>query len=112
MNTEHDKEKEKHHETTGRSPMLTVIFKDKRRMSFAYAYLLAAHFTESASGDRIELNFGFAQVMIDGVRLETTYRNISLHHADEVVVVDKADTSPNRGSIHSVEILRPETEPS
>jgi len=108
MNTEDNKEKEKHHETTGRSPMLTVIFMDKQRISFAYAYLLEASFNESDAGDRIELNLGFAQIIIDGIRLETTYRNISLHHADEIVVVGKAEISPNRGSIHSVEILRPE----
>ena len=106
MNTANNTENDKRHETTGRSPMLTVIFKNRQRVSFAYAYLLEASYTESTEGDRIQLNFGFSQVILEGVRLEIIYRNISLHHADEVVVVDKADVSPTRGSIHSIEILR------
>ncbi len=110
MNTEHDQSKDKRHDSTGRSPMLTVIYKNRKRVSFAYAYLLEAHFSESHEGDRIELNFGFVQLVIDGLRLETIYRNISLHHADELVVLDQANTSPNRGSVQAVEIIRPERE--
>jgi hypothetical protein len=110
MNTEEDKQNEKRHDSTGRSPMLTVIFKDKRRMSLAYAYLLEASLSESSEGDRIELNFGFVQLIIDGLRLETIYRKISLHHADELVVVGPEESSPSRASIHSVKPLRPESE--
>ena len=110
MNTEQDKKNENRHDSTGPAPMLTVIFKDKRRMSFAYAYLLEASYAESEEVDRIGLNFGFVRLVIDGLRLESVFRKISLHRADEIVVVDKADASPNRASIHAVEVVRPASE--
>ena len=56
------------------------------------------------------LNFGFATVQLGGRGIEGIYRDIVLHHADEVNEVDLADVSPNREGILKIIVERPKSE--
>ena len=111
MSEQNDKKKpEKRHDRTGRSPMLTLIHKNQLRQSFAYSYLLESQYTESAEGDWITLNFGFAKVQLGGRGIASIYNEITQHHAAELNEIDASDLSPNRGGILKIIIVRPEDE--
>jgi hypothetical protein len=111
MNTQPENDKlEKRHDRTGRSPMLTLIYLDEHKESFAYAYLLESSYTESSKGDWIILNFGFATVQLGGRKIDDIFRDIILHHKDELHEIDAADLSPSRGGILKINVIRPEKE--
>ncbi|WPJ95137.1 hypothetical protein SH580_17065 [Coraliomargarita algicola] len=110
MNTENEHIKsEKRHDRTGRSPMLTLIYKNQQRQSFAYAYLLESSYIESDAGDWITLNFGFTTVQLGGRGIVGIYHEITQHHAAELNEIEASDLSPNRGGILKINIIRPET---
>lgn len=102
---------EKSHNRTGRSPMLTLIYKNQKRQSFAYSYLLEAAFDEEEKADWITLNFGFTSVRLGGRKLDTIFRDIVDHHAAELHEIEPADLVPNRGGILKINIYRPEEKP-
>lgn len=109
MNNENEETKaEKRHDRTGRSPMLTLTHLDEHKESFAYAYLLECRYDESHDGDWIILNFGFATVQLGGRKIDGIYRDIVLHHADELHEIEATDLSPSRGGILKIHIIRPE----
>lgn len=107
MKTENEKT-EKRHDRTGRSPMLTLIYKNQQRQSFAYTYMLECSYIESDEGDWITLNFGFAKVQLGGRGIEGIYHDITQHHAAELNEIEASDLSPNRGGILKIHVTRPE----
>lgn len=109
MNDENEEKKpQRRHDRPGRSPMLTLVFLDQRRQSFAYAYLLESSYRETVDEDQITLNFGFVTIQISGRELESTYRDIVLHNADELHVVEEADLPVGRGGILDIHPEYPE----
>lgn len=107
MNNENEKPQQRH-DRTGRSPMLSLVRLNQEKVSYAYAYMLESSYRETDDGDRITLNFGFVTVQIRGHRLESIYRDIVLHHADELHEIEDADLPANRGGILKFDPVYPE----
>lgn len=64
------------------SPMLDVVFKTGRIVSFSYAYLTQIEFEPKG---RMSMHFGDDVVVIEGRNLREVRQKVRLHKADEIV---------------------------
>jgi hypothetical protein len=64
------------------SPMLDVVFKTGRIVSFSYAYLTQIEFEPKG---QMSMHFGDDVVVIEGRNLREVRQKVRLHKADEIV---------------------------